>query len=80
METTNVSITHTAARRILIDFSKKHIEEIEKEKLKLYEKGFIEGQKELKMIFEESDGIYISKQNRTKNKKARKGKIGRAHV
>ena len=74
METTNVSITHTAARRILIDFSKKHIEEIEKEKLKLYEKGFIEGQKELKMIFEESDGIYISKQNRTKNKKARKGK------
>lgn len=73
-ETTNVSITHTAARRILIDFSKKHIEKIEKEKLKLYEKGFIEGQKEIKMIYEESDGIYISKQNRKKNKKSRKGK------
>lgn len=73
-ETTNVSITHTAARRILIDFSKKHIEKIEKEKLKLYEKGFIEGQKEVKMIYEESDGIYISKQNRKKNKKCRKGK------
>jgi len=73
-ETTNVSITHTAARKILIDFSKKHIEEIEKEKLKLYEKGFIEGQKETKIIYEESDGIYISKQNRLKNKKARKGK------
>ena len=28
-------------------------EEIEKEKLKLYEKGFIEGQKETKMIYEE---------------------------
>ena len=73
-ETTNVSITHTAARKILIDFSKKHIEEIEKEKLKLYEKGFIEGQKEVQMIYEESDGIYISKQNRAKNKKARKCK------
>lgn len=40
----------------------------------MYEKGFIEGEKELKMIYEESDGIYISKQNRKKNKKARKGK------
>ena len=73
-ETTNVSITHTAARRILIDFSENHIKNIEKEKLKLYEKGFIEGQKELKIIYEESDGIYISKQNRKKNKKSRKGK------
>lgn len=73
-ETTNVSITHTAARRILIDFSENHIKKIEKEKLRLYEKGFIEGQKELKMIYEESDGIYISKQNRKKNKKSRKGK------
>lgn len=73
-ETTNASITHTAARRILIDFSKKHIEKVEKEKLKLYEKGYIEGQKELKIIFEESDGIYISKQNRKNNKKTRKGK------
>ena len=26
------------------------------------------------MIYEESDGIYISKQNRKKNKKSRKGK------
>lgn len=73
-ETTNVSITHTAARKILIDFSENHIENIEKEKLKLYEKGFIEGQKEQKMIYEESDGIYISKQNRNKNKKSREGK------
>ena len=73
-ETTNVSITHTAARKILIDFSENHIKKLEKEKLKLYEKGFIEGQKELKMIYEESDGIYIAKQDRKKNKKSRKGK------
>ena len=73
-ETTNVSITHTAARRILIDFSENRIKKLEKEKLKLYEKGYIEGQKELDIIYEESDGIYISKQNRKKNKKSRKGK------
>ena len=73
-ENTNVSITHTAARKILIDFSEKHIEKIEKEKLKLYEKGYIEGNKELKMIYEESDGIFIAKQSRKKNKKERKGK------
>ena len=29
-ETTNVSITHTAARKILIDFSENHIEKMEK--------------------------------------------------
>ncbi len=73
-ENTNVSITHTAARKILLDFSEKHIERLEKEKLKLYEKGYIEGEKELKIIYEESDGIYISKQSRKINKKARKGK------
>ena len=73
-ETTNVSITHTAARKILIDFSENHIKKLEKEKLKLYEKGFIEGEKELKIIYEESDGIYIAKQDRKKNKKSRKGK------
>jgi len=73
-ETTNVSITHTIARKILIDFSEKHIEKLEKEKLKLYEKGYIEGEKEQKIIYEEADGIYISKQNRKKNKAKRKGK------
>ena len=50
-ENTNVSITHTAARKILIDFSEKHIEKMEKEKLKLYDKGYIEGEKELKIIY-----------------------------
>ena len=73
-ENTNVSITHTAARKILIDFSERHIEKMEKEKLKLYEKGYIEGNKEQKIIYEESDGIFIAKQNRKKNKAQRKGK------
>lgn len=70
---TNVSITHTAARKILINFSKEQIEKLEQKKLKLYEKGEIEGTKECKILFEESDGIYISKQDRKKNKVSRKG-------
>lgn len=73
-ETTNLSISHTTARKILIDFSENHIEKMEKAKLKLYEKGYIEGNKELKIVYEESDGIFISKQNRSKNKASRKGK------
>lgn len=79
-ENTNVSITHTAARKILIDFSENHIEEIEKEKLKLYEKGYIEGEKELRIIYEESDGIYIAKQSKKRNKKARKGKKQKSEI
>ena len=73
-ENTNVSISHTAARNILINFSEQHIEPLEREKLELYEKGYIEGNKTQKIIYEESDGIYISKQNRKENKLARKGK------
>lgn len=73
-ENTNVSITHTAAREILIKFSEEHIEKVEKEKLKLYEKGYIEGNKSVSIIFQEDDGIYISIQDRKKNKEKRKGK------
>jgi len=73
-DATNVSITHTAARKILIDFSQNHIEKLEKEKLKLYEQGYIEGTKEKAILYEEADGIYIAKQNRKENKQARKGK------
>lgn len=64
---------HTAARRILIDFSENHIKKLEKENWNCTKKDYW-GQKELKIIYEESDGIYISKQNRKKNKQARKGK------
>lgn len=74
VDTTNANITYTAARKILINFSKKKIEKIEQEKLKLYEKGYIEGEKEVSIIYEEADGIYISKQDRKKNKVRRKGK------
>lgn len=38
MNTTNASITHTAARKILLKFSKDKIEKIENKKIDLYEK------------------------------------------
>lgn len=72
--TTNVSIKHTTARKILIDFYERNIKSLERKKLKLYEKGYLEGERPIQMLFEEADGIYIAKQNRNKNKKARKGK------
>jgi hypothetical protein len=67
---TNLNISHNAARNIVLDFAEKKIKALEKKKIELYEKGYIEGTKERDIIFEESDGIFISKQNRKrKNKK-----------
>lgn len=73
-QNTNASIGHTAVRNILIGFSEKYIEKIEKEKLELYEKGYLEGNKSIDIVYNESDGIYISMQDRNKNKEKRKGK------
>lgn len=72
-EDTNTYISHTAARNIVIKFTKK-IEETERLKLKLYQRGEIEGERVCRIIYSESDGVYISKQNRKKNKTSRKGK------
>lgn len=74
---TNVSITHTAARKIVISVAEQRIKSYEENKLKLYEEGYIEGEKEQKIIFEESDGIYIALQNRKKNKKKRRKRINK---
>jgi hypothetical protein len=37
--------------------------------------GYIEGEKEIKIIYEEADGIYIAKQDRKNNKKKRGKKL-----
>ena len=74
---TNVSITHTAARKIVISVAEQRIKSYEENKLKLYEEGYIEGEQEQKIIFEESDGIYIALQNRKKNKKKRRKRINK---
>lgn len=58
---TNLSITHNAARNIVLDVVKKKIRPLEEEKIDLYEKGYIEGTREKNIIFEESDGIFIAK-------------------
>ena len=70
---TNTFISHTATRNIVLKFAKK-IEETEKLKLRLYQRGELEGERVCKIIYSESDGVYISKQNRKQNKLSRKGK------
>ena len=72
-EDTNTVISYTAARNIVLKFSEK-IEETEKLKLKLYQRGELEGERVCKIIYSESDGVYISKQSRKKNKISRNGK------
>ena len=72
---TNLDLSHIAARKIVLDVVKKKIKPIEQRKLELYEKGFIEGTREKEILFEESDGIFISKQDRKNNKKIRKEKL-----
>ena len=72
-EDTDSVITHTAVRRVILALGEK-IKALEEEKIKLYENGEIEGQKEAKYIFCEHDGIYIKKQKSKKNKGKKKYK------
>lgn len=82
---TGLSITHNAARNIVLDVVKKKIKPLEKKKLNLYEKGYIQGTKEKEIIFEESDGIFIAKQKKNRSKKekgislSREAKIAVVH-
>lgn len=66
-EDTDSIISHTAVRNVVIKMGKK-IKEVEEEKIKLYEEGKIEGEKERQYIFCEHDGIYIKKQKSKKHK------------
>ena len=73
-EDTDTQITYTAVRNIVISLGKK-IKQLEEEKIKLYEKGEIEGTKEARYIFCEHDGIYIKKQKSKKHKGKKKIKV-----
>lgn len=70
-EDTDSIISHTAVRNVVIKMGKK-IKEVEEEKIKLYEEGKIEGEKERQYIFCEHDGIYIKKQKSKKHKGKKK--------
>lgn len=72
-EDTDNTISHTAVRNIVLKLGGK-IKELEEEKIKLYEEGKIEGEKETQYIFCEYDGIYIKKQKSKKHKGKKKFK------
>ena len=87
-EDTENGISHTAVRNIVLKLGEK-IKKLEEKKIKLYEEGKIEGEKEMQYIFCEHDGIYIKKQkskkqnskkefkeNHFKKKKSKKKKKG----
>lgn len=73
-EDTENTISHTAVRNIVLKLGKK-IKDLEEEKMELYEKGLIEGDKETSYIFCEHDGIYIKKQKSKKHKGKRNNKV-----
>lgn len=73
-EDTDNTISHTAVRNIVLKLGEK-INKLEEEKIKLYEEGKIEGEKETQYIFCEHDGIYIKKQKSKKHKGKKKFKV-----
>lgn len=73
-EDTDSQITYTAVRNVVIKLGEK-IKAIEEEKIKLYEKGEIEGKKDCNYVFCEHDGIYVKKQKSKKNKGKKKVKV-----
>lgn len=68
------SISYTAVRNIVLKLGEK-IKRLEEEKIKLYEEGKIEGNKEASYVFCEHDGIYIKKQKSKKSKSKKKIKV-----
>ncbi len=73
-EDTDNTISHTAVRNIVLKLGEKK-KKLEEEKIKLYEEGKIEGEKETQYIFCEHDGIYIKKQKSKKHKGKKKIKV-----
>lgn len=73
-EDTDNIISYTAVRNIVLKLGEK-IKKLEEEKIKLYEEGKIEGEKETQYIFCEHDGIYIKKQKSRKHKGKKKSKV-----
>ena len=72
-EDTENTISHTAVRNIVLKLGDK-IKKLEEEKIKLYEEGKIEGNKDAEYVFCEHDGIYIKKQKAKHHKGKKKTK------
>lgn len=70
-ELTGQDISHQTAWDIVQKMGEK-IQEQEKQKIKAYKKGELKGKREVKVLFEEADGLYINMQG-----KDRKGGSGR---
>ena len=74
-EITGQSISHTTAWNIIQELGKRIAKE-EKKKVEKYYKGEQEGKKEVKVLFEEADGLWINMQGKDRPKKGNSGKRG----
>ncbi len=73
-EDTNSLISYTAVRNVILELGER-VKANEEEKIKLYEEGKIEGNKEAEYVFCEHDGIYVKKQKNKKHKGKKKFKV-----
>lgn len=70
-ELTGQDISHAAVWNIVQELGKRIIKH-EQEKVKAYQESKLEGKKEVKVLFEEVDGLWINMQG--KDRKGRNGK------
>lgn len=68
-EMTGQSISHTAAWNVTQELGKRIVAE-EKKKVEKYYNGELNGKKEVKVLFEEADGLWINMQGKDRPKKS----------
>ncbi|AUG56348.1 ISLre2 family transposase [Acetivibrio saccincola] len=73
-EMTNQDVSHMAVWNIVQELGQR-IEKHEDEKIKQYEDCKLNGQKEVKVLFEEADGVWLCMQGKDKPKKGRKKEL-----
>ena len=73
-EMTNQDVSHMAVWNIIQELGQR-IEKQEDEKIKLYEDCKLKGEKEVKVLFEEADGVWLCMQGKDRSKKGRKKEL-----
>ncbi len=70
---TNTSLSHTTAWNVIQKVGKK-LEEIDQQLIKRYEHGNINGQREIDVLFQEADGVWINMQGKDRPKSGKSSK------
>lgn len=73
-EMTNQDVSHTAVWNVVQELGQR-IEKQEDEKIKQYEDCKLNGEKEVKVLFEEADGVWLYMQGKDRPKKGKKREL-----